>query len=220
MLRKRSLLALSLLSVLCLILISGCTKAPMNNNTGKNQPSGQKQTQTAAVKLGDYFPLKAGSTWTYQGQGNEYASFERQMEYVKNGYGQVREANGGTVSSSIYHVTDQAVTRVFTRGESYESKNMLDPGFSPNDNTMIIKAPLQKGNRWHSDDNISREIVTLAATIDTPAGEFKNCLHIRMAGADSVTNEYYAQGVGLIKREFVSGGETISSTLEKYTIAK
>lgn len=217
MLRKRSLLALSLL---CLILISGCTKAPTNNNTGKNQPSAQNQTQPVSVKAGDYFPLKAGSTWTYQGHGNEYASFERQLEYVKNGYGQLREANGGTVSSSVYQVSDQVVTRVFTRGESYISTNMLDNGFSPNDNTIIIQAPLQKGNSWHSDDNINREIVTLSATIDTPAGQFKNCLHIRMASAGSITNEYYAKGVGLVKREFVSGGETISSTLEKYTIAK
>lgn len=217
MIRKHGILALCLL---VLMIISGCTKTPTDKNTGNQQPSGQKQTQSAVSKIGDYFPLKAGSTWTFQGKGNEYASFERQMEYVKNGFGQVREANGGTVTSSIYQVTDMALTRVYTKGESYDNTNILDGGFSANDNTVIIQAPLQKGKSWQSDDNLKREIVTLAATVDTPAGQFKNCLHITMSGPDNVINEYYAKGVGLVKREFISGGETISSTLEKYTIGK
>ena len=217
MIRKHSILALCLL---VLMIISGCTKTPTNNNTDNQQPSSQKKTLSAVPKIGDYFPLKAGSTWTFQGKGNEYASFERQMEYVKNGFGQVREANGGTVTSSIYQVTDMALTRVYTKGESYDNTNILDGGFSANDNTVIIQAPLQKGKSWQSDDNLKREIVTLAAAVDTPAGQFKNCLHIRMSGPDNVINEYYAKGIGLVKREFITGGETISSSLEKYTIVK
>jgi len=213
--KKFSLLALALL---LLVLLGGCNSTRTNDNNGNKTSPVPKQAQKIALKPGDYFPLKAGSTWTYQGAGNEYASFERQLEYVKNGFGQVREANGGTVNSSIYQTTDSAVTRVYTKGESYDNTNILEAGFSSNDNTVIIQGPLKKGDNWQNDDNIKREIASLTANVSTPAGDFKNCLHIKMYGPDYVINEYYAKGVGLIKREFISNGETISSTLESYRI--
>ncbi|NLW91838.1 MAG: hypothetical protein GXY34_09590 [Syntrophomonadaceae bacterium] len=209
---------LVLFSLVFFLLIGGCDT---NNKNGENENKGTtpevKPVETKAARPGDYFPLKAGSTWTYQGAGNEYASFERQVEYVKNDFAQVREANGGTVSASVYQVTDRAVTRVYTRGESYDSKNILDGGFTSNDNTVIIQGPVKKGSSWQNEDNIKRSIISLQAKMDTPAGSF-SCLHIRMDGPDYVIHEYYGKGVGLVRREFVSNGETVSSTLESYRI--
>lgn len=214
--KKRWLLVFSLVFVL---LIGGCAaNTKTGNNTNKGTSPEVKPIESKAVRPGDYFPLKAGSSWTYQGAGNEYASFERQVEYVKNDFAQIREANGGTVSASVYQATDQAVTRVYTRGESYNSKNILDGGFTSNDNTVIIQGPIKNGGNWQNDDNIKRRIVSLSAVVNTPAGAFRNCLQIRMDGPDYVINEYYGKGVGLVKREFVSNGETISSTLKSYRI--
>lgn len=207
-----------LLALLLLALVGGCGARTGDNNANKPSPA-PRPAQPAVLKPGDYFPLQADSTWTYRGSGNEFASFERQVEYVKNGFAQVREANGGTISSSIYQSSDSAVTRVYSKGESYDRTNILEKGFASNDNTVIIQGPLKPGGNWQNDDNVKREIVSLTASVATPAGTFKNCLHIKLYGADYVTNEYYAKGVGLVKREFISGGQTISSTLERYTIA-
>ncbi|MGE5390449.1 MAG: hypothetical protein ACM3PE_05225 [Deltaproteobacteria bacterium] len=207
-----------LFSILLLLLIGGCTNTKTNNNANKGTTPKVKPAATKSAVPGDYFPLKAGSTWTYQGAGNEYASFERQVEYVKNDFAQVREANGGTVSASVYQTTDRAVTRVYTRGESYNNKNILNGGFTSNDKTVIIQGPMKNGNSWQNDDNIKRRIVSLKAAMDTPSGSFTNCLHIRMDGPDYVIHEYYGKGVGLVKREFVSNGETVSSTLTGYRI--
>lgn len=214
MIKQRSLIFLTLALIL---LTGGCGNTKTNNGTQQPAP-GKKTVQSQPLVPGDYFPLKAGSTWTYQGAGNEYASFERQVEYVKNNFAQIREANGGTISSSVYQTSSSAVTRVYTKGESYDNKNILDGGFSSNDNTVIIQSPLKNGGNWQNDDNIRREIVSRSAALNTPAGSFKNCLHIKMAGAGYVINEYYAPGVGLVKREFISNGETISSTLQSYRI--
>jgi hypothetical protein len=96
----------------------------------------------------------------------------------------------------------------------------LDGGFTPNDSTVILQAPLTKGSTWKSDDRNQRKIVSLNANLKIPAGEFENCLQIKISGPDYVVYEYYKQGVGLIKREFLSGGETVSSTLESYSIKK
>jgi len=207
---------LVLFSLVLILIIGGCSNTKNNNS---NKPAtGEKQLQAKAPVPADYFPLKSGSSWTYQGAGNEYASFERQVEYVKNDFAQVREANGGTISSSVYRTSNGAVTRVYTKGESYDNKNILDGGFTANDNTVIIQGPIKKGSNWQNDDNIKREIVGLSATLTAPAGSFKNCMHIRMDGAGYVINEYYAKGVGLVKREFISNGETVSSTLQSYRI--
>lgn len=202
------------------LLLGGCASSRPGENQ-KNTPIKEKQpVKQVVLTPGDYFPLKAGSSWTYKGQGFENASFERQVEYVKNNYAQVREANGATVSLSIYQTTNKAVTRAFFRGEFYDNVNMLEKSFTANDNTIILQAPLQKGKVWKSDDKTNREIVSLEAKVEAPAGKFENCLQIKMNGPDYVINEYYGKGIGLIKREFISGGETISSTLQKYTIGK
>lgn len=56
------------------VLLGGCTrsitptpKAPEQKLEVKQQPS------PASKKPGDFFPLSKGSTWQYQGEGNEFA---------------------------------------------------------------------------------------------------------------------------------------------------
>jgi germination protein M len=104
----------------------------------------------------DYFPLTQGSTWQYLGEGNEYASFTREVLYAEGNKSQIKEDNGGTVSTSIYQITADAVTRIYFTGEDYEPKNILNqPG---NENIVILKGPLKPGTKWTA-GTYTREIV-------------------------------------------------------------
>lgn len=166
-------------------------------------------------KAGDYFPLSKGSTWQYLGDGNEYASFNREVQYVEGNKSQIKEDNGGTVSTSIYQITASAVIRVYFTGEDYEPKNILNqPG---NQNMVILKAPIQPGAKWTA-GNSTREIVDINASVNTPAGKFDNCVKVKISENQSISYEYFKKGIGMVKREFLFGTDKISSTLAQYAI--
>lgn len=172
-------------------------------------------TQKADKKPADFFPLKPGNVWEYAGEGNEYASFKREVLYVENERAQVRENNGGTISAAIYETTDNAVTRIFFQGESYDETNMLDR--QANDATVILKTPLEVGTKW-DDNGTQREIVETAATVNTPAGKFENCLKVKITTENSTVYEYFKEGVGMVMREFLLDNEKIVSILKNYEI--
>jgi len=167
-----------------------------------------------AVKLADFFPVVAGSTWEYQGEGNEYASFSRKIVFTSGNLAQIREDNGGTVTASVYKISLNSVTRIYNLAEAYGQTNYLKS--APNENLVILKTPLQVGTKW-TEPNGTREIVDLKATVTTPAGSFTQCLKVKITDKNSTVYEYFKSGVGMVKREFISGDTTISSSLKKHT---
>ena len=180
-------------------------------------PQAPPQLPRTEKKARDYFPLTKGSTWEYQGAGNEYASFRREVLFSKDDLAQILEDNGGTVIAAIFKSTNTAVTRVFSRPETYDRTSLLDQ--PPSENTVILSTPLAVGTKWNS-GGVEREIVAVDATVDSPAGKFVNCIKVRIPGNDSTVFEYFAEGVGMVKREFISGEARVISTLKRFTIRK
>lgn len=202
------------------LILSGCSENPQTEpKTGGEPGAGQPQEPIGgapAVALGDYFPASVGSSWEYQGEGNEYASFKRRVDFNKENRAQFSEDNGGTVSVSVFEITDSAVTRVFFQGEAYDRKNRLEE--AGNDQTVVLKTPLAVGTKWKQTPDADREIVEVNAAISTPAGAFDNCIKVRTTNPQSTIYEYYQKGVGLVKREFTSGDSKVTSSLSKYEI--
>jgi hypothetical protein len=186
--------------------------------SGENQPGKLEPEPNGgkpALKPGNYFPLTKGSTWKYQGEGNEYAAFNREVLFIKENLAQLKEDNGGTVSASIFKVTDNEIIRIYFQGEVYEAINLLDR--QSNDDTIILKAPLETGTKWNNRDH-GREIVDINATITTPAGKFENCIKVKITNPYSTLYEYYKEEVGLVKREFHSEQTLVTSSLEQYSV--
>lgn len=173
--------------------------------------------ETPLLKPGDYLPLTRGSRWDYEGVGNEFAEFVREVVGTKGNRSQVRETNPGTVSISVYETTTDRVTRIFNIGEAYEDINYLDR--QPAENTVILQAPLRVGTRWQNNSE-TREIIATDAELTTRAGDFSRVVQVRISGQDpnSAVYEYYAPGVGLIEREFVSGDFRVASLLRSYDV--
>lgn len=182
-----------------LLLAAGCT------------PSAEKQLQPKA-----FFPLTSGISWVYRGEGNEYAAFTREIAFSKDNLAQITENNSGTVITAIYRVTDECVARVFSETESYNPGNLLEAGFIPNDNTVILKSPLEAGISWGEPEE-KREIIAVNTKVETPLGVFDDCIKIKTSYPQSTVYEYFSRGIGLVKREFVSGDYQVTSTLEKFT---
>ena len=216
------ILAMSLIALLSMGCAKGAEKPPGQNpsqveQTPGKQPSDNNKPSENVQKPGQYFPLVKGTVWEYQGEGNEYATFNREVLFNRDNRAQIKEDNGGTVMAMIFETTDDAVTRVFRQGEVYEKTNLLDK--PSNEKLIILKTPLKKGTQW-KDSSGDREIVDVNATVETPAGKFEKCIKVKIAGQDSTLYEYYKDGVGMVKREFISGDSTITSTLKKYVPGK
>lgn len=189
--------------------------APVSGQTGQPEPAPAPAPELEGSEPGDYFPLTLGSTWQYLGDGNEYASFSREVLYAQGNKSQIKEDNGGTVSTSVYQVSADAVTRVYFSGEDYEPKNILDQ--SGNQDTIMLKAPVKPGTKWTAGTS-TREIVSVSASVNTPAGKFDNCVQVKITENGSTTYEYFKNGIGLVKREFVVGNDKISSVLSKFAV--
>ncbi len=175
---------------------------------------GQKPTDASLSPM-DYFPLPEGALWTYAGEGNEFAAFSRQVVAVEDSLAQVQEDTGGAVGTAIFSSTAEEIVRIFWEGE----QSGLEIGITaePNDNTIIIKAPIELGQKWNNQGH-SREIVGLNEVVETPAGRFENCLKLEIIFPQSKIYEYYQPGVGLVKREFISEGFTVTSSLAEYSL--
>ena len=206
------------------LLLAGCTKSaqPPVPESKQSEPTTPEKTAEPEpvkevvpdAKVADFFPVVAGSTWEYQGDGNEYASFSRKILFASGNLAQIREENGGTVSASVFKITSETVTRIFFLGEAYESTNYLKS--ASNENLVILKTFLKVGTKW-TEPNGTREIVDLKATVTTPAGNFTQCLKIKISNKDSTSYEYFKSGIGMVQREFISGDTKITSSLKKHT---
>lgn len=202
--------------ILSVSLISGCKST---NQPGNNPPPNQNITNPPPVvnKVTDHYPLTVGSYWEYEGNGNEYASFNRKVLFAKGNLAQITEDNGGTVATKIFEATNDVVKLVYFEGESYQPENMLEAGFKANSETIILKNPLQVGTNWTDKDG-KKEIVAIDSVVDTPLGKMDNCLQLKITNPNDTIYQYYKKGIGLVKQEFVSGETKVTSTLKKYQV--
>lgn len=202
----------------CLYLFCGCggQTAP---GTIPAIPPDSTADEPSASTPGNYYPLAAGNYWIYEGDGNEYASFTRKVEYASGDLTQLSDNNGGTVVTTVLSRDDNGITRIYFEPESYSPGNLLETGFSSNDNTLLLKYPLEPGTAWASGD-CQKLVETNGIEIRTPAGVFDDCVKIKLTWPQSDGYEYYKAGIGMIKQEFLIEGGTISSTLKEYHIAE
>jgi hypothetical protein len=210
-------ISIVLLLIMGLIVPAGCGEKPNNQIT---TPPGNTQPGTNVVvdtPPGQFYPLTVGSTWEYEGAGNEFASFTRKVVFAQGNLAQTSEDNGGTVTTRIVQTNENAVTVVYFSGEDYQPQNKLADGFTSNENDILLQAPVKVGTTWAS-KNANKSIVSITESIDTPAGKFDNCVKVKFTGQNDTIYQYYKSGVGLVKQEFISGNTAITSTLKKYDI--
>lgn len=198
--------------LICLLLLASCKGKTPNNNTDTTAPETQGADEIKTVS--DYFPLTKNIQMKYRGEGNEYAEFETFVDYVGDDYIQIRTQNPGTTTVSVYVIADGALKRVYSEGEEYYR---LDRTGMREEEEVLIKEPIKKGTSWTLKDGSKRSITAVDADIKVPFGSYK-ALEITTEGEYSTVLDYYAPGIGLIKREFVSkegDGSAITSELEE-----
>ncbi len=211
--KKSALFSIFLLTIVLTISCAPSTKIP-----GKNIPPTPETPKKEDIS--QYYPLKEGYEWEYEGVGNEYASYTQKVTYSKDKRFQVMKDNGGTRSANVYEIKDDSIVNTYMEGEVYDDRNVLDK--ESNLNVVIVKHPLELGNKWISEEN-SYEIVDINALVTVPAGTFENCIAVKEVYKDHTAEMfyYYKKDIGLVKAEFkTNDGVTISSLLKSYKLQK
>jgi len=186
---------LSKLLALVVVTFFGCTATQTKNGEG-NQTSEVEliEKSAKAAKVSDYFPSKI-ITKTFSG-GFENEGTKHVVLSVENNQVQILQEDTGTNLIMVYEVTDNQIKMIFSE-EEYYSKKKIDKVI-PNRNSIIIKAPLEVGNKWEHEFAGFLEITAVDLEVNTPAGKF-NALEVTYSFEDYTTKYYYAKELGLVK---------------------
>ena len=170
-----------------------------------------KLIKEAEMKISDYFPIQNDIRYTYEGMGNEFASYEVFADYTSESRLQQMVNNGGTEIARVYEIKDGKLIRVLSQGEIYYRENMLERDDGAEE--VLLMEPLEKGTSWVLADGRQRTITGVSTEIKTSAGTY-SAIEVVTEGKDDTNIDYYAKGVGLVKTIFQSGGMEVSSTLK------
>lgn len=204
--KKTAILAAVFCSLL-LLASPGCkSQGPSASSSESGEPA-----SSAQLKIGDYFPILDNTRYVYQGEGNEYASYDVYNDYTAQDRVQQRVDNGGTVMVRVLAVTDGKLIQVYSGGEVYVRENALQ---KTGDQEVLLAEPIETGTTWTLKDGRVRTITGTSVTISTPCGDYDAVEVTTRDPSDSdTTTQYYARDVGLVKSVFRSGDSEISSTL-------
>jgi hypothetical protein len=192
---------------------------PQSDKPGDGQTAVPTLTPAPAPEsLLDFYPLKTGNMWEYEGEGMEFASFVQSVVFSSGSKYQLNIDNGGTVVANVIQVREDSITNTYRGGEQYTGENLLDK--KDNVNIILLQTPLEKGSFWISEEN-HYEIVDTDAAVKVPAGEFEGCIAVKVTFKDQSSNMIfiYKKGVGLVQSEFrTDEGDLIISRLKRYEL--
>ncbi|HWR61418.1 MAG TPA: hypothetical protein VN580_07390 [Clostridia bacterium] len=197
------------------------TDVPMPTPTPEATPTPTLVLTPAPAKpqaesLLDFYPLKEGNMWEYEGEGMGYASFVQRVAFSSESRHQVTVDNGGSVMANVLEERKDAIVNIYKSGELGSDENIL--GRAANVNIILLQLPLKEGNFWISEEN-HYEIVDTDADITVPAGKFEDCIAVKTTFKDQTSNMiyYYKQGIGMVQSEFrTDSGDLITSKLKRY----
>jgi hypothetical protein len=203
-----------IIGLMMLLFLCGCQKAVSNNNTTTptNAPDHNSTGSNIQSKINDYFPYNKDTIVYYKGIGNEYAQKDVSVDFIKGNRIQLRTNNGGTVVVEVLENEAGELRRLYTRGECYYREDLTNTNnLKPE---ILLKEPLVKGTSWTLSDGRKRYISEVDKEIQTPMGTYK-AIEVTTENDKDITHDYYVKNVGMVKNEFISNGQTITSTLEK-----
>ncbi|MFA6941102.1 MAG: GerMN domain-containing protein [Clostridiaceae bacterium] len=203
----------SILLIIVFIFISGCSGKTNTEKTNvKQNPNNTNNVETKTVKIESFYPFLSNVKYSFQGEGNEYASYTQYVDYMQGNKIQLRTNNGGTETVNILEIKNGQLTLVYSVNECYYRENFINK--AANKNEVLLKEPLKKGTAWTLSDGAKRTITNMEAEIAAVSLTYK-CIEVTTEYKDSTRKDYYAENIGLVKTVSESKDYKVSSTLMK-----
>jgi spore germination protein GerM len=198
--------------------MTGCNNSTINNNND-TPPKEQGNTQDpksnddeVTYEIKDYYPFEDNKKYVYEGNGNEYASYNTFVDYLKDNTMQLRVDNGGSQIIKVIQNKNGQLQVIESRGEVYYRENLTSKEGTTNE--ILLKEPLIKGTSWTLPDGKKRYISNTDVEVTTPLGTYKT-IEVTTEGKDDKNIDYYALNIGLVKTVYSSNETTVTSSLSK-----
>ncbi len=195
-----------LLSIVLIFALTGCGEEKTTDGTNINEEL--NATSTAS----EYFPTENGLVLNYSGSfengGETYT-----LEYVHDNKVQIRIANDGASSVSVFNVSEDEVRLSYLsieepKGSDLTSENNID-------DYIVIKGPIKVGTTWTVNDDVKKTITAINKEVEVPAGTFSaieiTTVYDEEAGTKAIS--YFTKEIGLIKDTYYSGENKFDSEL-------
>jgi hypothetical protein len=170
----KKIIAAFLIVVICIAWGQVDTAASQDQHTGLTEPPEQ---------LLKYFPVEVG----------DWRQYDRSYWSIPHGSAWVEEIIQSVIG--IDTVLDGRLAYIFKdEGVSYDSiwfvfteNELRRYEFSPKDYSdykVLLKLPLSPGQRWAfspfevQGDSVWAYLIDTSATVDVPAGQYRDCLHV------------------------------------------
>ena len=187
---------------------------PAEDTTEDDTDTTEEVTEET-LTLQDYYPFQADMEYIYEGEGNEYAAFVWNIDFIDTAKNkiQTRTNNGGTETVRVIELKDGKLSVVYILNECYYRDNVMN-ATSSKEAEVLLMEPLVKGTMWTLPDGRERSISETEVKIETPSGNY-TALEVTTESTDSITKDYYAPKVGLVKSIFGAGDMEVTSTLSE-----
>lgn len=195
--------------------ISSSAESSSESEASSQSASSEVSSETEKEQtIETYFPFQENVQFSYLGEGNEFASFDRYAQYIEGNRVQLVTQNPGSTNIRVLEYVDGKLSQVFFRPETYFRENMLEKT-DDEAGEILLMEPLEVGTSWDNPDDSTTEITAVDVDVETPLGVFP-ALEVTKTGKDSVSKSYYAKDMGLIKEEYTdnNGSYVVTSTLE------
>jgi len=201
------------MSALLLVFVSACAKQPEGAASPSPSATESPIPSNEAGSASDYYPAAENTHYVYQGEGNEYASYDVYVDYTSETRVQQRLNNGGTVLARVVEIADGKVTCVYSREESYYRENSLLK--SDGRQEVLLMDPIKTGTTWTLIDGSVCTITGTDVSVETPSGTYSTVAVETAYSSGGKSVEYYAKSIGLVKTVSSGEGYEVSSSLSE-----
>ena len=162
-------------------------------------------------KVVDYYPYLENTLLEYKGEGNEYAEQSVFFEFIDGKRAQMKIMNAGTNIIKILEYKDGILSEIYLEGEFYHIENMIN--VKPENESIILKEPLELGNLWLTKDGFEREITSLNANIETPYKAMEALEVTTTFEEGRFQKDYFTKGIGLVASIYTDGNSNVKTVL-------
>lgn len=188
-------------SIILVLFLTGCTQTDYvstnteqeNLNTDVASEYSHAFEEATAMQL---FMHEDQSTLTFEGSGNEYASFQVKTNWLSNHLVRQVVDNGGMIMSRYYRIGEHGITLIKEVPDEQAPLTAEQLKGLPSISTLI-GSPLEVGQKF---DNWTIEKMNMP--YETPYKVFEHVMVTMKKEGNQTMRNFFVAGVGLVATEF------------------
>jgi hypothetical protein len=204
-LKKKSIAMLASILILILLLPSCGAKDGIEETSAPEDPAVTESAETiesgGGESIAEYFFVKSNTCYQYE---SSIPDLNQQVYVTYTGNDRIqRWVSAQKMSSTeVIEYKNGELKLIFGEPTFYYMENLLS--VEPTLGFIILKEPLQVGQKWAPDEYTQVEITSMNSPVSTSSGDYE-AMEISSTSTDGrVQREYYAKNVGLVKTEYTS----------------